>query len=296
MKLINGICLAACLFAAGCATTPPAGNSAVQALRTELTALQTDPQLAPLAPVEIKEAAEAVQVAEAAQGDPNINIDHLVYLADRKIDTARARAEGKLAENQMAALATERDRTQLDARTREANMAKSDAEQAKMLADQAAMAAEQQRQQTALAMQQADAARMQTEEYRRLVIELQAKETDRGLVMTLGDILFTTAQADLKPGAMARLDKLVAFLTKYPDHNALVEGHTDSVGGEQYNMQLSQRRADAVKGYLQSHGVASTRLAAVGKGKGLPVASNQNAAGRQQNRRVEIVLQNPAKG
>lgn len=310
--------IAALAFAtvAGCATTPTT-NPQVQNLRSNLTTLQGDPVLAPRAPVAIKEADDYVKMAEAAQGKEDVNINHLIYLADRKIETARARAEGKLAEDQMKELATERDRVRLDARTREAALARSDAEAQRALATQALTAAQQQQQaaelarqqaaaarkdaanaqqQAASAQQQADLAMLETQEYRRQIAELQAKETDRGLVVTLGDILFATAKADLKAGSQSRLDKVVAFLNKYPDRSVVIEGHTDSVGGEEYNLQLSQRRADQVKAYLTSHGVDANRVSAVGKGKGFPVASNQDAAGRQQNRRVEVVIQNAPKG
>jgi outer membrane protein OmpA-like peptidoglycan-associated protein len=122
--------------------------------------------------------------------------------------------------------------------------------------------------------------------------ELAAKETDRGLVLTLGDVLFETGKADLKPGAAAGLDQLVGFLDQQPERSVMIEGHTDSVGAEGYNMTLSQQRADAVKAYLVGRGISPQRVMAVGKGEALPVASNGNAAGRQQNRRVEVIVEN----
>lgn len=97
----------------------------------------------------------------------------------------------------------------------------------------------------------------------------------------------------MKAGATGNLDKLVAFLNRYPDRTVAIEGYTDSVGGDDYNQGLSERRADAVKSYLTGQGIGSMRLTASGKGKSDPVAGNDSAAGRQQNRRVEVVISDP---
>jgi outer membrane protein OmpA-like peptidoglycan-associated protein len=123
---------------------------------------------------------------------------------------------------------------------------------------------------------------------------LQARPTDRGLVLTLGDVLFVSGHAELRSGAPEHLDKLVSFLNRYPQRSAVIEGYTDSVGSEDSNQALSQRRAEAVRSYLVAQGVASGRLEAVGKGESRPVADNATADGRQQNRRVEVVISNPA--
>jgi outer membrane protein OmpA-like peptidoglycan-associated protein len=129
----------------------------------------------------------------------------------------------------------------------------------------------------------------------RQIAELNARETDRGLVVTLGDLLFATGKSDLTGGAGPNLDKLAAFLGEYPDRTVLIEGHTDSVGSEESNYFLSQRRADSVKSYLVSRGVQANRLTTSGLGQGSPVASNDSATGRQQNRRVEVIISNVAK-
>jgi outer membrane protein OmpA-like peptidoglycan-associated protein len=113
------------------------------------------------------------------------------------------------------------------------------------------------------------------------------------LVLTLGDVLFTTGSAALQAGASTRLNKLVAFLNQYPDRRVLIEGHTDNVGDAGYNQGLSQRRAETVQSYLTGQGIGSQRLTASGKGLSQPIAGNDSAAGRQQNRRVEIIIENP---
>jgi outer membrane protein OmpA-like peptidoglycan-associated protein len=133
----------------------------------------------------------------------------------------------------------------------------------------------------------------QSAELQRQIDALHAKPTDRGLVLTLGDVLFTTGKADLKSGATGNLNKLAAFLDKYPDRNVAIQGYTDSVGSEDYNQALSERRAESVKSYLTAQGIGATRLVASGKGRSEPVADNDSAAGRQQNRRVEVVISNP---
>lgn len=119
---------------------------------------------------------------------------------------------------------------------------------------------------------------------------LKAKKTDRGMVLTLGDVLFDTGFATLKPGAYTTIDRLATVLKEAPDRKVMIEGHTDSVGSDDYNQGLSQRRAAAVQTALLERGVSSDQITAVGKGETFPVASNDNAAGRQQNRRVEMVF------
>jgi outer membrane protein OmpA-like peptidoglycan-associated protein len=120
-----------------------------------------------------------------------------------------------------------------------------------------------------------------------------ARPADPGLVLTLGDVLFTSGRADLKSGAMGNLNELVTFLAKYPDRTVAIRGYTDNLGGEGYNQGLSERRANSVKAYLAAQGVDSTRLSASGMGQSDPVAGNDSGAGRQQNRRVEVTISNP---
>ena len=129
-------------------------------------------------------------------------------------------------------------------------------------------------------------------EWQRQIDELDARPTYRGWVVILGDVLFTRAQADLEKGASGNLDKLVNFLNEYPSRTVVIEGYTDSAGSELYNQELSQRRADSVRTYLVARGIHPVRLFAAGKGESAPLAGNESAAGRQQNRRVEITINN----
>lgn len=125
--------------------------------------------------------------------------------------------------------------------------------------------------------------------------ELKAKQTDRGYVMTLGDVLFDYNRATLRSGAQQNLYRLVSFLEAHPEQNIIIEGHTDSTGSESYNLDLSERRAHAVQNFLISNGISPLRITARGYGESFPVASNSNEAGRQQNRRVEIVFPETSK-
>jgi OmpA-OmpF porin, OOP family len=140
------------------------------------------------------------------------------------------------------------------------------------------------------AQEQAELAEHRASTLEQELSDLRAKKTDRGMVLTLGDVLFDTGMATLKPGAYTTIDRLASVLKEAPDRKVMIEGHTDSVGGDDYNQQLSQRRAAAVQTALLERGVSSNQITAVGKGETFPVASNDNAAGRQQNRRVEMVF------
>ncbi len=129
------------------------------------------------------------------------------------------------------------------------------------------------------------------EQLRGLIVEItNIRETQRGLVISLSDILFDVDRATLKPGAEANIRRISGVLNQYPDYRISVEGHTDATGTDQYNQQLSERRAQAVLQTLVGGGVDSTRITAVGFGKTQPIASNDTPAGRQQNRRVEVIV------
>jgi outer membrane protein OmpA-like peptidoglycan-associated protein len=297
---------------AACATTPMKPSGAAEA-RARLTQLQSDPTLATRAPMAIQAADTAVRVAEQPETDQDL-IAYRVYIADRKVDIAKAQAETRLAEDQRAALSAQADKARLDARTREVDVARDQAATAKaegaeqkLAADaargdaNAANAAAANSNQSALnaqmeadsANQAAASARQQAAELQQQIDTLQARVTDRGLVVTLGDVLFPTGGFVLRDNVSGNLNRLVAFLARYPDRTAAIEGYTDSTGSAEYNDTLSRRRADAVMSYLVAQGVSSGRLTASGKGESLPVASNDSAFGRQQNRRVEVIINNP---
>jgi outer membrane protein OmpA-like peptidoglycan-associated protein len=274
MKIIAAA--GAFLILAACSSAQTRWDVADNA-RDKLTRLQSDPQLSSLAPVEINEAELAVRAAEKPRTNVELS-EHLVYMADRKVDIARAVAQGRYYEDRRGMLSDQRASARLDSRTREADMARNDADSARADAKMSRM--------NELVAQQQNA------ELQSQITELNAKETDRGLVVTLGDVLFASGKSDLRGGATDNLDKLTAFFNQYPDRTAVIEGHTDNVGSENYNQDLSQRRADKVKAYLMNEGISSDRLSAYGKGETSPVAGNDSAIGRQQNRRVEVIISN----
>ena len=140
------------------------------------------------------------------------------------------------------------------------------------------------------------AAEAQVASLRAQLADLQARQTERGIVLTVGDVLFDTGQATLKPGAINEIVRLAEFLKENPGRRVRIEGHTDSTGAITTNLVLSQRRAEAVADALVSAGVSRAQLEATGLGPDFPVASNATAAGRQQNRRVEIVIENAPAG
>lgn len=200
-----------------------------------------------------------------------------------EIQKAKGEAEAKTVESERLkqeadakALEAERAKKEAEAKTLELEMAKKEAE-AKKLEIELARAKE----------EEAIALRKQVESE---LSELKAKQTEKGVVLTLGDILFETGKAHLMQGALRSIDILADFLKKYPKRNVLIEGFTDSVGTETYNLGLSQQRADSVRDSLRSRGIDAERLTTKGYGEQFPIASNATPAGRQQNRRVEITI------
>ena len=287
----------AAILAAACATAPMRPDGAAEA-RAKLTQLESDPNLSTRAPAAIKDAEAAMRTAEIPEADATLAA-HRVYMADRKIDIAKALAQTRYAEDQRATLTAQRDQARLDARTHEADVAKGQAADARAqgAADQrAAQRAVSEADAANLAANQAEQksadAQRQAAELQQQIDALQARPTDRGLVLTLGDVLFTTGKSELKSGASGNLNRLVTFLNKYPQRTVQIEGYTDSVGSETYNQGLSERRADAVRSYLVGQGIDTQRLSSSGRGESSPVADNGSAQGRQQNRRVEVIISN----
>ncbi|PWG65860.1 OmpA family protein [Spiribacter halobius] len=268
---VTALTLSAALLA-GCASTPESPAGAASA-RSNLEALQNDPELAGRARVERREAETAVRLAEAPLPASEGGLGaHRVYMAERKVEIARATATTAYTEEQRQRLGEERDAARLASRTEEADRARREA---------------------ASAREDALQARRGEAELQRQIEALEAEATERGIVLTLGDVLFASGSATLQTGGYENLNRLVDFLERYPDQAVLIEGHTDSVGSAQANERLSQRRADAVRDYLARRSIGERRLSARGLGEGRPVATNDTAAGRQQNRRVEIIIENP---
>ncbi len=275
-----------------CSSAPKLA-SGITDVRAELSALQANQELAVLAPTAITQAEQAVRAAEQPVKDEALS-SHLVFVADRKVNIAWAQAQSRFAEDQHKVLAKARDDARLDSRTREADLAQQDARNART--DAAAA-----RQQTDVAQQQVLTAKADADNAAQLASELQAqikllnaRQSERGWVVTLGDVLFDTGKANLKSATSQHLTDLALFLGKYPLRGAIIEGHTDNVGSSGYNQGLSQQRADSVRNFLLGRGIQSGRLSSLGKGEDMPVAGNESVSGRQQNRRVEVIITEPA--
>ena len=255
------------------------------------------------------------------------DISRLAYMAERKSQTSVALAEGVVTRNEIVKLGKEKAELQLlksqieqkllqqdlDEKVSALERAKQQLSSAKNEAERARILADIQAKEAALANAQADAKAIEAEKARaeaedlareaeraraelallmKELSELQGQLTDRGIVLTIGDVLFAFDKADLNASAQISMDKIAAFLQEKQNRNLLVEGHTDSVGSDEYNQELSEQRAASVKSALVKRGIASERIVTIGYSKKYPLAGNDTVAGRQQNRRVEAIILN----
>lgn len=241
------------------------------------------------------------------------DISRLAYMAERKSQTSVTLAEAVVANNKIANLGKEKVELQLQKSQIEQKLlqqdldekasalkhsrqqlasAKNEAERVKILADIRAKEAALANARAQANIREAEKARAELAQLMKELSELQGQLTDRGIVLTIGDVLFATDKSDLNVSARASMDKIATFLNEKENRNLLVEGHTDSVGSADYNQGLSEKRAASVKEALVKRGVASERIVTIGYGKRYPVVSNETAPGRQQNRRVDVIILN----
>jgi outer membrane protein OmpA-like peptidoglycan-associated protein len=280
-KLSATISLALAL--AACAGVPQP-NAALENARSLIRTAEADPNVNKYAALDLAAARGDLSVAEEAALHHNeAQVEQSAYLAAQKARIAEVHATAKANDAKVAAGQAERDQIMLAARSREAENAKLAAANSQAVASAALAQRDQATQEAARAAQ--EAARAQAE-----LDALKATPTPRGSLLTLGDVLFDTGKAELKSGAGRKIDQLAQFLVEHPERRVQVDGFTDSVGPDEYNEDLSQRRADAVKSALLSRGVAPSRIGTEGYGKAYPVASNDDSGGRQLNRRVEVVI------
>ena len=269
---------------AACASAPKDSQLLAQA-REAVRQAESNPNVTKFAPTELDRARKLLVNAEGAAKDkgPNDKVtSHYAYLTTQVARIAEQRAHEQVAIATVKSGETERQKILLSARESEANRALAQAQDAQARAEQAR--AEAQNAQAQIAQSQA--------ENQRLLGELQAAQTSRGIVLTLGDVLFDTGQSELKPGATRPIEQIASFLQENPERSVQVEGFTDSQGTNEYNQQLSQRRADAVAQAIIQRGIDAQRVRALGYGEEYPKASNSSAGSRQLNRRVEIVVSN----
>jgi outer membrane protein OmpA-like peptidoglycan-associated protein len=320
------ITLIAAAVLAGCSSMP-ANNSLLDQARNDYSQAQASPQVTSLAAGELRQASDSLDRANNAwsKGADRDHVDHLAYMAKQHVAIARETAAQRAAELTVANASSERDRVRLEARTREAEFAQRSAEQSQRsaaysqqqseasqrsadysrreseAAQRAALASQRlaatDRQAASDAQMNAQTARQQaldaegrTRQLEVQLKDLEARKTDRGMVVTLGDVLFDTDQSNLKSGGVRNVQKLADFFRQYPQRTVMIEGFTDSTGSDSHNQTLSDRRADSVRTALLGMGMTSDRITARGYGESYPVTSNDTAAGRQLNRRVEIVV------
>jgi len=281
-----------------CNTIPPT-NTQLEMARSDYRRAEDDPRAQTQAATEMKQAQDALALANSAwvAKDDTERVNHLAYMTSQRVAIARETMSLKTAEQTVTNAGATRSNIRLEARTEEADKAQRNADASQRQAEAAQRSTAVAQADTAIA--QADTADAQrvaaiaVEQNRLLEMrlrELNAKPTPRGLIMTIGDVLFDTDRAQLKPEGMRLLAQLVAVLQEFPQRNVLVEGFTDSTGSDGHNLTLSGKRADAVRLVLMSQGIGSQRVAYQGYGESHPVADNATAQGRQLNRRVEIVL------
>ena len=293
MNFLKAFVFAGTVALAACSTVPTTTPTLDEA-RADFVAANNNPQVATYAPMEFKQASEALDRANeaAAKRESLDTIDRLAYVAKQRIATAQEVAKTKAAEGEVANASRERDRVQLEARTAEADRAKRDAAAAQAQAAAAQAQAQDAQAQAAAAQQQAAQQAERATRLEALLVELHAQKTERGMVVTIGDVLFATDRAELNANGMATVRKLAEVMMQNPDRTVMVEGFTDSTGSAAHNKDLSERRAASVAQALVSLGVPRERIGMRGYGEAFPVASNDTASNRQLNRRVEIVLSN----
>jgi outer membrane protein OmpA-like peptidoglycan-associated protein len=302
----------------------PKKDLALERVRDELDNLKSNTELAGYAPLALGEAERALRKAESAQGD-DLYRSYLVYMADRRIQIARTMAEREQYVQVMDELSDQHTAMLIKASQLDASQARMEAQQALLLvatttedaqrameekdaaqqkeaesaraaqlsaeeADQARRLAESRSSEADFARREADLASQQITSLTRQLENLQLRETESGVVVTLGDVLFASGQAQLVEGGQSSLEEVVDLLQTEPDKQIRVEGHTDSRGDAEANLLLSEQRAQAVRDSLISLGVASERVTAMGMGEDFPIASNEDEEGRARNRRVDVIL------
>ncbi len=282
---------AAAALLAGCASTPRQSPELARA-RNAVETLSSQPQATEAAEPDLKAAQAELSRGENAlrNGQPLDQVNQLAYLALRHAQAGEARVDAARAQAEIAQATEQRQQLLLEAQKHQAMTAQQQAQSAQQQAQVARNEAQQARMQAQSAQQQLASERQQ---YAQLQKEqLGAQQTDQGMVVTLSNVLFNTGKTTLQPGAHLQLDRLASYLRDHPKQRVLIEGNTDSTGSADYNEKLSAARAQAVAQGLQLRGVPQNQFQTIGLGEAYPVASNDTSAGRQQNRRVDIVFSN----
>ncbi|WP_154223614.1 OmpA family protein [Marinicella rhabdoformis] len=295
-------------------------NLELEALRIEYENFYQLEKYSDFAKAEKRQAKESIEALyQSSRRKPK---EHAVFMARKKLSLAKMTAEKEFLNSEIVKADERLNELDLETLKTEAQVARLQADKAQLLLSlqqeevarieaekQAALAAaseqieqkqaeldttkayaKKQEQVASLAKQEADLAFEEIDALKRQLESLAARETNDGLVMTLGDFVFDSASANIKQGAIENFSKVIEFIDGYPSRNIRIEGHTDASGSEAFNLNLSQKRADAVRLLLINYGVKAERIEAIGMGESLPVADNNTASGKAKNRRVDIII------
>lgn len=272
MRNLTALILTSQIALLGACASNPEESSQIKSLKQEiasiesLEATESEKQYAPIA---VQKAREAVDKLNSIDKGNKEAYEHQLYLTEKKIEIAKEMVKMEKAEEIIANSEVRRKDVLLSANRQQLQ---AERKEVKNLKDQAAKMTG------------------RAEELQQQVENLKTENTDRGLVLTLENVLFQTGSATVQTGSMRTIQQIAQFLNEYPDRDILIEGFTDSRGDETYNQQLSQQRAQEVKRILTRNGVDESRIQTEGYGENYPVANNSTEVGRQQNRRVEIVV------
>jgi OmpA-OmpF porin, OOP family len=303
-RLVTGLLPLTVLAGCASADLEQAAKAQLAKAQTAYRQAQSDPSVQAHAQLQLADAQKAVQAAEQATNPADMQ--QLGYVAEKKAQTASVIGAIRKTEQDTQMMGRETQDILLQKRDRELKAARADADQARAAAEARARDAEAKAREAEQARTQAEQARVAAESARaqadaeqaknaallKELSDLKGQQTNRGLVLTVGDVLFATGKAEVAAGGMRSIDKLAEWLKKNPTRNLLIEGHTDNTGPDELNQKLSQQRADAVRDQLVSRGVPADRITTRGYGPKYPVVANDTASGRQQNRRVEVVVLN----
>jgi len=289
---LSHLAAAAGLALLAACSSMPARNAALDQARSRLNAAQDRPDMVAMAGDELARAREAMRRADQAliNGDSVTQVNHLSYLALQQVTIAEETAASRADQAVVTGAAAERDRMRLATRTREADMANAKASAAEQVsatktAQLAQSDANTQAERDRVARRDAKVSDLEGQ-----LRELNARQTDRGTIVTLGDLLFDTGASRLRPEGQHSMDQLAGFMKRNPERRASIEGYTDSTGSTATNQALSDRRAHAVMAALVQLGVPGSQISTRAYGEDRPVAGNDTSAGRQMNRRVEVVF------
>src|SRR2546422_646313 len=301
-----GMAVVPLVLVVGCASSrqEQAARAQLERAQDAYRQAQADPNVQAYAQLRLADAQKALQAAEQAKTTQEKL--SLGYVAEKRAQIASIAGATTKTEQDTLQLSRESSDVLLQKRDREVKAARAEAAARAREAEQARAAVEARARTTDTTAREVEQARLQAEAEARAYAAEQAKTaaltkelsdlkgqpTDRGLVLTVGDVLFAAGKADVAPGGQRSVDKLAEFLKKYPRRRVLIEGHSDNTGNEDFNLKLSQQRADAVRALLVARGIAPERITTRGYGPKFPIVDNDTPAGRQQNRRVEVLVLN----